>query len=133
MALWNQFGRYQPATDFAAWASRVARYRALNWLRTKRRERVVFSIGLVGQIAERQFDSAEAQEGRLKALAKCRDKLAQADQMLLSVCYGGASRTIRDAAQTVGRPVASVYDSLSRIRRTLYDCIRRTLSKEGHL
>jgi RNA polymerase sigma-70 factor (ECF subfamily) len=132
MALWNKFDDFQLGTDFAAWASRVARYRALNFIRSKRRERVLFSEGLIAQLAECRFDSAELQDARLRALAACREKLSQADQMLLSVCYGREG-TIRESAKLIGRPVGSVYDSLSRIRAALYDCIGRTLSREGHL
>jgi RNA polymerase sigma-70 factor (ECF subfamily) len=132
MALWNKFDDFQTGTDFAAWASRVARYRALNFIRSKRRERVLFSEGLIAQLAECRFDSAEMQDARLQALASCREKLSQADQMLLSVCYGGRG-TIRESAKLVGRPVGAVYDSLSRIRGALFDCIERALSKEGYL
>jgi RNA polymerase sigma-70 factor, ECF subfamily len=132
MALWNKFDEFQIGTDFGAWASRVARYRALNFIRSKRRERVLFSEGLIAQLAECRFDSAEAQDARLRALATCREKLSQADQMLLSICYGRKG-TIREAAKLIGRPVGSVYDSLSRIRSALYDCIARTLSREGYL
>jgi RNA polymerase sigma-70 factor, ECF subfamily len=132
MALWNKFDEFQPGTDFGAWASRVARYRALNFIRSKRRERVLFSEALVDQLAECQFDSAEVQDARLRALASCREKLSQADQMLISICYAGRG-TIRDSAKLVGRPAGAVYDSLSRIRGALYDCIARTLSREGYL
>ncbi|MCC7083961.1 MAG: sigma-70 family RNA polymerase sigma factor [Pirellulales bacterium] len=131
MVLWNKFDEFQPGTEFGAWASRVARFRALNFIRSKRRERVLFSEDLVVQLAETRFDSAEMQDARLRALASCREKLSQADQMLLSVCYGGGT-TIREAAKLIGRPVGAVYDSLSRIRGALYDCIERTLAKEGY-
>jgi RNA polymerase sigma-70 factor, ECF subfamily len=132
MALWNKFDDFQLGTDFGAWASRVARYRALNFIRSKRRERVLFSEGLIAQLAECRFDSAELQDARLRALAACREKLSQADQMLLAACYGREG-TIREAAKIIGRPVGAVYDSLSRIRGALYDCIGRTLSREGYL
>lgn len=131
LALWNSFDQFQQGSDFGAWGSRVARYRALNFIRSKRREKVLFSEALIAQLAECRVDSAEMQDARLRALAGCREKLSQADQMLLSVCYGGAG-TIREAAKLVGRPVGAVYDSLSRIRGALYECIERTLSKEGY-
>lgn len=132
IVLWSKFDEFQRGTDFGAWASRVARYRALNFIRSKRRDRLHFSEDLISHIAECEFDSAEVQDARLRALAACRQKLSQSDQMLLSVCYGGET-TISEASKLVGRPVRSVYDSLARIRGALYDCIARTLSREGYL
>lgn len=131
IAMWDRFEQFAPGSDFLAWASCIARYRALNFLRAKRRERVCFSEDLVNQFSDRVFDRPDLHEVRLKALAACRGKLAQADQELLGKCYGG-STSIREAATHVGRPVGAVYDSLSRIRRALFACIRRTLASEGN-
>jgi RNA polymerase sigma-70 factor (ECF subfamily) len=132
IAMWDRFGQFLPGSDFLAWASCIARYRALNLLRARRRERVCFSEDLVNQFTDRVFDRPDVHEARLKALAACRGKLSAADQELLAACYGGKG-TIREAAQLIGRPVGPVYDSLSRIRRALFACIRRTLASEGYV
>lgn len=131
IALWQNFAQFESNTDFGAWASKVARHRILNFLRSKRRERLFFSENLIEQLSECPFDSNEAQVSRLRALGECRKRLADSDQTLISMCYGGES--IRDAAQEIGRPVQAVYKSLARIRRMLFDCIERRLAREGHV
>lgn len=131
-AMWSSFTQFTPGTDFLAWAIRIARFRALGFIRSKRRERVLFSERLIEQFAETSLDSAEVQDARLRALESCRAKLSESDQKLLGMCYGGC-KTIRDAAVQLGRPLGAVYDSLSRIRRALYACIQRTLASEGQL
>jgi RNA polymerase sigma-70 factor, ECF subfamily len=132
IAMWKNFSQFTPGTDFVAWAIRIARFRALGFIRSKRRDRCVFSERLIEQLADAMPELAEFQNARLQALDSCRQKLSSQDQKLLVLCYGGCD-TIRDAAQQLGRPLGTVYDSLSRIRRALYNCIRRTLTNEGHL
>lgn len=132
MALWSSFDRFEPGTNFGAWASQIARYRVSHFMRSKRRQRVYFSDALIQQLAACPFDSHEMQETRLQALAACRKKLSYSDQRLIELCYGGRG-TIRNAAKQIGRPVQAVYGSLSRIRGALHACIERSLSREGHL
>lgn len=129
VALWQNFEQFELNTDFGAWASKVARHRILNFLRARRRDRLCFSDSLVDQLAECPFDSNETQASRLRALGECRQRLAENDQALISMCYGGD--TIRDVAEQIGRPAQAVYKSLARIRRMLFDCIERRLAREG--
>jgi RNA polymerase sigma-70 factor (ECF subfamily) len=132
MTMWRKFDEFQPGTDFVAWACRVARFKALNFLDAKGRQRVYFSEGLLEELARHEPSTAELQETRLKALAQCREKLSPIDQQLLVECYS-SEEAAGEVARRLGRPVGSVYDSLSRIRRALYRCIRRTLASEGYV
>jgi RNA polymerase sigma-70 factor (ECF subfamily) len=130
LTMWDNFEKFDPETDFVAWASQIARHKALNFLTSRQRRRVCFSPELIGEMAQIQEPSSDFQEARLRALGSCRGKLPEPDQRLLMHCYAGEG-TIRDAAKRIGRPAGSVYDSLMRIRRALFDCIQRTLTKEG--
>lgn len=130
VTMWEKFGDFQPGTNFLAWARSIARLKALAFLRTKGRDRVSFSETLIDQIASQSPVSSSSDEATLRALASCQKKLSSADQKLLALCYG-ESPTIYVAAEKVGRPVGSVYASLTRIRRALYICIQRFLSAEG--
>ena len=132
VAIWEKFDDYQPGTNFLAWASTIARFKALAFLRSKGRERICFSEELVEQIAAQEPLSQSVDEAALRALANCQKKLSATDQKLLALCYGG-SPTIYEAARQIGRPVGSVYASLTRIRRALYGCIQRSLAAEGVL
>jgi RNA polymerase sigma-70 factor, ECF subfamily len=131
MALWADFGKFEPGANFMAWASQIARHRAWNFMRSRRRERVFFSETLVSElqeVVEFRFDPVDVQEARLQALAECRQKLSDTDQNLLLHCYGSGS--ILEAAKRARRPVRAVYDSLARIRRALYDCIERSIARQ---
>lgn len=130
VSMWESFGEFQPGTSFLAWSRSIARLKALAFLRSKGRDRLCFSEELIAQLASQPAASIESEEAALQALAQCRKKLSDADQQLLTLCYGGAP-TIFEAANVIGRPVNSVYASLTRIRRVLFGCIQRTLAAEG--
>jgi RNA polymerase sigma-70 factor (ECF subfamily) len=129
LTMWDNFEKFQPGTDFAAWAAQIARHKALNLLTSSHKRRACFSPELISELAQREELTNEVQDARLRALESCRGKLRKSDQQLLKHCYGSGGK-IRDAAEKLGRPAGSVYDSLMRIRRTLLECVRRTLVGE---
>jgi RNA polymerase sigma-70 factor (ECF subfamily) len=129
MAMWADFNKFQPGSDFMAWASQVARYRAWNFARDRRRERLYFSEALIQQLAECSDETSEVYEARLQALSKCREKLPIADQRLIQLCYGGGS--IIAVAKEIGQSPSAIYSRLFRIRRALFVCIERTLAREN--
>jgi len=130
IVLWEKFDQFQPGTDFAAWASTIARNKAIQLLRTRDRERSGFSDALLAELAMRQNDQSELYAARSRALEHCSQKLPVEDRKLIELCYRREGK-IKDAAEELGRPVGSVYDSLSRIRRKLWECITRVLKSEG--
>jgi RNA polymerase sigma-70 factor (ECF subfamily) len=129
ITMWTKFDELDREVPFLAWALNIARFKALSFLKSRSRDcgGLSFSEDLINQLAAREVSRTELQESRLQALRSCRAKLSESDQTLLAMCYGGAD-TIREAAKRLGRPDGSVYDSLSRIRRALFDCIQRTLA-----
>ena len=130
LALWENYEQYKPGSNFGAWATRVARHRVSQFIRSRQRNRhLYFTDEIIDRISETPFSSPEVQQARMKALAACREKLSIRDQRLLALCYGGAN-SIRDAAMQIGRPVETVYSSLTRIRGRLRVCIERNLARE---
>lgn len=133
ITLWNKFDEFDreaPESSFLAWAKTVAKNKSLTFLRDQRRQRVRFSNSLVEQLAERPLWSSNENQRRLAALAHCRQKLAPNDQSLLLQCYGATTGKIQEVAANLERTVDSVYVSLSRIRKSLAECIRRTIAQE---
>jgi RNA polymerase sigma-70 factor (ECF subfamily) len=131
VTLWDKFSEFTPGTNFSAWAMTIARNKALTFLRSKGRERARFSDQVVDELAAQSLWSPPEVDGRLAALAHCQQKLSPRDQALLALCYSSESSVV-DVADQVGRPVESIYSSLSRIRRNLLRCIQRTLARESH-
>jgi RNA polymerase sigma-70 factor (ECF subfamily) len=133
VALWENYDQFTPGTNFGAWATSVARHRVAQFIRCKQRDRhSYFPDDVIDELAACPFAPPDVQEARLKALGECRKRLPAADQRLIALCYGGAG-SIRDAANQIGRPVQTVYCSLTRIRARLRECIERRLAREAKL
>lgn len=130
LVLWRKFHTFDLESDFLAWACRIAYLEALNFLKQKRRSRVVFSDELVARLAEIRETRTEVHAADRTALRDCIKMLAEADRHLIVLCYG-KKRNIKAAAEELDRPVASVYNSLVRVRRVLMRCVRRGVMEEG--
>jgi RNA polymerase sigma-70 factor, ECF subfamily len=63
----------------------------------------------------------------LAALTDCVQKLSPADRHLIRRSYADDASG-RQLAEELDRPLNSIYKSLGRVRRSLLDCIERTVS-----
>jgi RNA polymerase sigma-70 factor (ECF subfamily) len=133
LVLWDKFDHFDPGKSFIAWACGVARFEVSNFLRSRSRQRLHFSdeLGLMLIDAHEEL-GREDLESRRVALADCMKKLRTGDQELLDACYG-RSDCIPDVAQGWGRSTQSIHNSLRRIRRLLFECVNRSLARQGGL
>lgn len=129
VVLWEKFDTFRDDGSFRAWAFGVARYEVLAWRRDKGRDRLVLSEKVVELIG----DEAEAVEPRLarqrEALERCIVEVAPAQRDLLLRAYEPGAR-IAALAKESGRSEPGFYQWLYRMRKLLFDCIRRRLAKE---
>jgi RNA polymerase sigma-70 factor, ECF subfamily len=131
LVLWDKFPQFDPNRSFIGWASGVARYEVLNFLRARSRNRLYFSDALnLALIEAHESFEAELLVDRREALAGCMNKLRDRDRELLDACYG-RSICIQELATSFGRTTHSIHNSLRRIRRSLFECVRRSLAQEG--
>jgi RNA polymerase sigma-70 factor, ECF subfamily len=130
LVLWNKFGEFDRGRDFFAWACGVARGEAANFARRRARQRLYLSadVNLLLVEAHAEFTNAE-QDDRRAALTRCVEKLPPADRELLTECYREPDG-VHAAANRRSRSPHSVYNSLRRIRKALYDCVNRALARK---
>ncbi|MBY0523024.1 MAG: sigma-70 family RNA polymerase sigma factor [Gemmataceae bacterium] len=129
LVLWREFGKFQPGTNFAAWACKVAFHQVLAWRKRRQRDRLEFSPAFLEAVAGEAESAADALDERSQALAGCIDKLPPAQRDLLRLRYS-ESLSIDAVAGKVDRSVEAVYRALSRIRHTLHECVSTTLTRE---
>jgi RNA polymerase sigma-70 factor, ECF subfamily len=131
LAMWRRFDEYDRSRNFFTWARQFAKFNALNHIRAKRRDRVVFSEDLVVLMAE--STAAETDDDSVAsyhdALVRCMDRLPAADRDLLELCYFERC-SITKAAEKLGRSPQSTCNSLRRIRLALFDCIATAAPSE---
>lgn len=127
LVLWEKAGEFRPGTDFWAWASQVARFKALNRIRSYSRERLVFDDTFLAELADAaERKSQQPFDERLNALASCLQKLPPAQRHLIDLRYA-SDKSIEDIAREISRPEGSLRQTLYRIRGTLLACIELRL------
>jgi RNA polymerase sigma-70 factor (ECF subfamily) len=128
--LWSEFDRFQPGSNFEAWAVRVAHFQILSWRKCVSRSRLFFDHSLVELIAQ-EFEAHNAlAEVRRQALRECVAALEPRQSELLARCYAEGAK-ISQVAELLARTTASVHKALQRVRLALHKCIRRRLAEEG--
>lgn len=128
-ATWERFDEFKPGTDFTAWACRIAHYRILEARKRQRRSPAIFSDLLDDEFVASSIDG-ELLGDRHAALLDCLQKLSPRDRELVARRYRADLRPAK-IAEEYGLSVSAIHKSLNRIHQALFDCIERTMRKEG--
>ena len=129
MTMWRCFDRFEPGSNFRAWAFQIAKNEALNHLSKNKRDRHVFSEKLVAMLADQAEERADDLDARRRALDFCVEELPADDHELVKGCYREGS-TIRSFAEQSGETANKIYKRLNRVRRQLQKCAERQLGLE---
>jgi RNA polymerase sigma-70 factor, ECF subfamily len=127
--LWEKACEFEMGTDFWAWASQIARFKALNHIRKYRRQRLVFDDGLLNQIAEAADRRLVELDRRRDALDHCLQQLPPAQRQLIDLRYSGG-HAMEVISEMIGRPEGSIRQTLYRIRAALLACIESKIKAE---
>lgn len=127
LALWKEFSRYDRSRPFGAWARGIAAMKLVQrWDRMKRQP-ILFSPEAI-QAVSSAFDRIESPASReAVALERCIEQLPEKSRHLLALRYERAL-SIEQIAHELEATLDAVYQSLSRLRARLHDCINRRLS-----
>ncbi len=126
LRLWQELDRFEPGTNFPAWATKVAYYEVMTWRNSVSRSKLVFDTELIEDLAKCQSELSEQMQARRLALARCMEQLSESQLDLLRRCYADHVR-IKDVAASLGRSAESMYKAVQRLRLLLRDCVNRRL------
>ena len=119
----------QEIRDFRAWAKEVVRRQALVHLR--RQGRVLpMDPQLIEQVSRAFMEDGSCEQRRrneLSALQRCIEKLRSDHRQMVAMRYEQRHSFAR-IAEAVGRTAAAVQRAISRLRRSLHDCVRNELA-----
>jgi RNA polymerase sigma-70 factor (ECF subfamily) len=127
---WQKFAQFDPETKFSTWACQIAYFEVKNYLRTKARDRHVFSGEVLDQLAQEVPQNQDRLADERAALHKCVEALVPVERDLLAQAYS-PGMTVQQIAERVGRSANSLYKQLNRIRRRLHGCITLRLKQGG--
>ena len=130
LVMWRSFSKFNPGTNFGAWARKIILNQVLNYRQKQKRSRLWFTDDILELVAEEMEEADGVLQRQQAALQDCVKKLPPDQQVILQQRYF-ANRSIEEIAKAAGRTEGAVYRLLSRIRKSLHDCISRSLEKEA--
>ena len=130
VVIWSKFDRFEMGTNFIAWSFQISNFEVLKYRDKQRSKRLIFSDDLVEVIAQESEEVQDDLDLRQAALQECLGKLKSKDRELIQSRYAPGNKA-KEVAETVGRPINSVYQSIGRIRKTLFECVNRRLARGG--
>ena len=128
--IWRKFERFEPGTDFAAWAMSVARLSIFEWRRAQKNVPLPLDDDQFTRLADEVVAVSCEFEARREALAKCVRTLAASDRELLLARYFQDDPVTRIAGR-LNQSRMAIYKRLNRIHRALLDCIQTRIASEG--
>lgn len=129
LTLCHKFETYDPQFSFGAWARGIAANKVLEERKRNARFPVRFSPETIHALLD-AFNRTEHQAPvRADALQECVKLLPQDARQILTFRYHDDLKPPEIARRT-GRTIEAVYQSLSRLRAKLEECVRRRLSLE---
>lgn len=142
LVIWTKASQFQPGTNFRAWACQIAYFEVMKYRSRKHRDKLHFNPELLELVAAESLQQSELLDRRRQALGECLAKLREQDRALIQSRYcpsendeggpnSGSENEKAGIAEKVGRPINSIYQSLSRIRKSLLECINRRLAAEA--
>lgn len=127
MVIWSKFHRFELGTNFIAWSFQIANYEVLKYRDKRRSNRLMFAGDVLEVIAQESEEQEDDLDLRRSALQECLKNLRRGDRELIQQRYQSGN-TGMGVAQQLDRPINSVYQSIGRIRKTLFECINRRLA-----
>jgi RNA polymerase sigma-70 factor (ECF subfamily) len=130
LALWNEFGRYDRARPFGAWARGIAANKVLQRWEKDTRQPVPLAPEAVRALLD-AYDRAERAgppEGlEAEALERCLEQLPERSRRLLALRYE-RSLKLAEIATQLHTTLDAAHKALSRIRARLQECVRQRLA-----
>src|SRR5215211_274535 len=85
VVLWNKFAEFRPGSNFFAWASRIAYFEVLNYM--KQRRVPLLSGQAIDALASEAMALSDQSTARMDALSECLSRLATADREIIQDRY----------------------------------------------
>lgn len=128
--LWKKFDKFEPGTDFGAWAMSVARLSIFEWRRKQRKIPLPLDDRELMQLADAAVIVSCEAEARHEALRKCVAKLPDRQRELIRRRYQQSER-VTIIAKTSNKSSRAIYKILSQVHNSLLACIQKQLAAEN--
>lgn len=125
----RRFDRFEPGTDFLAWAITIARFKTMDYQKAAGRDRHVFGESVLDRLGSAAAQVADELTSRRLALETCIEQLPEDQRRVLAMRYEQNLPVNQIADATNAKP-NTIAVSLRRIRLSLRTCIERKMESE---
>lgn len=130
LTAWRKFELFKLDSNFLAWSAAIARFEALKHLRSRSRERLVFSSEVIDLVANDAAAEADTLERERVVLERCLAKLDDTSREFLELCFQPGVK-MHEIARRSGRGVEGFYKLIQRLRGRLIKCIQLEMKNEA--
>lgn len=131
LTLWDKRKQYDADREFFPWACGFVLIEILRHRRKKATDKLMFDENLVNTLSTEYIANSDDYDMRRESMHKCLGKLDVNDRGLLEDRYCMNVKP-KEISERRGKPLPTIYGSLSRIRRALHRCIEAKLAQQSH-
>ncbi len=128
--LWQKFDQFEEGTSFGAWATRIARNKAFEFMRKNKKTRVFFDENFYDAVSQYAQESSRNISDRSDALRFCLKKVPEKSRKLLTMRFQ-KDLSIKRISQSTGRSANGLYQSFSRILNAMRICMDKYLARQA--
>lgn len=130
LALWKKRASYDRRQEFLRWAFGFAVMEVRNFRNRTAKSKLWFNDDVLNLVAESNYDESRLADQRRDALSLCIQKLGSIERQFITDFYRNqcSAQFLADAS---GKPLSTVYKTLTRARQALRACIERTLAQQS--
>lgn len=129
LTICEKFSDFKEGTNFYSWACQIAYWKVRAARKKFATSKVIFNEEVLDIISQTRVEMEEELDQRHGALSKCLQKLNERDRRMVLVRYE-SGHNVKAAAQACGRTIQGAYKALTRIRKTLHDCVNLEIGVE---
>ncbi len=130
LVICEKWRQYTLGTNFLAWARQIARYEFLASVHPAKRKHATVEAGILESVLDDAEPGAEATAHTHEYLRDCMERLTDRSRKVVRMRYWNGM-ACADLARKLSLSMNGVYTLLSRVRRTLLECIERK-ERESH-
>lgn len=128
----EKFAMVENIEGFRPWTRTIARFQALKAVNKRRANPVILAGEVIDRLdqAWEEHDREDPRASSVAALERCIAKLTPRAQELVQLRYH-EDLSGQHIAERLRKPLNTIYVAISRIHRTLADCVRNELARTG--
>jgi len=129
LTICEKFSEFTLGTNFYSWACQIAYWKVRAARKKYATSKVVFNEEVMEVISQTRVEMEEELDHRHGALSRCLQKLNERDRRMILVRYE-SGHNVKAAAQSCGRTIQGAYKPLTRIRKSLFDCVNLEIASQ---